>query len=68
AFALRPRKSDKEPASEFRLFDVQTRTERIFALLVFMFVSILVEHCNLGSQRFLQRQGDKLIINSLLLY
>lgn len=44
---------------EFGLFDVQTRTERIFALLVFMFISILVEHGNLGSQRFLQKKKGK---------
>lgn len=48
---------------EFRFFDVQTRSERVFALLVSMFVSILVEHGNLGSQGFLEKKKREKHIN-----
>lgn len=32
------------------LFDVQTRREWIFALLILVFAGILIEHSNLGAQ------------------
>lgn len=53
---------------EFWFFNVYTRRKWIFALLIFVFVGILIEHSNLSTQGFLQKwYKDTFIFNSLFL-